>query len=164
MTDVLTNQALVVVVSDLASGERHLKKMVRELEKISKVKTISSVYKKNHHHQYDSLNSQLWVALRVETDDDPRPFYQKLRQIGDGGTQYSRGQVQLLVFNSLIQLDPAMPLPHPLLQSEKVALKCAAEAWGQYEHPILGQTLNELVMSYPDPESLEFYFQGAQLF
>lgn len=163
MSDELWHQALVAIACDLASGERHLKKMVRQIELISQIESISSVYKKNHSDDYESLNSQLWVVVRIKTKESAEGLNSELRKIGDGGTQFSKGMAILLTYDQQINLLRDLPLPHPMLQGEKVVLFCASEAWGQYRHPILGQSLNELVMLYAQDEPLEMFFQGTQL-
>jgi 7,8-dihydro-6-hydroxymethylpterin-pyrophosphokinase len=71
--------------------------------------------------------------------------------------------IDLLVFNKDVIMLPNQTLPHPLMVSDTVLLRCASEVWGDYEHPILAQTLNEIVDSNRFFDKVEFYSQGSLL-
>ena len=74
-----------------------------------------------------------------------------------------KGQPLLLAFNQQVVLSPKLTLPYPELIVDVLLLRCAAEIWGQYEHPILQKTLGEIVKKSELRERAEFLMQGESL-
>lgn len=72
----------------------------------------------------------------------------------------------VLSYNQIVDLNPEFPVPHPNLQTDILVLHCAAEIQAQFEHPILGRSLQELVnSSYSRHGHIQFEFisRGASL-
>lgn len=74
-----------------------------------------------------------------------------------------KGQPLILAFNQQVVLSPKLTLPYPELIVDVLLLRCAAEIWGQYEHPILQKTLGEIVKKSEMKDRAEFLMQGESL-
>lgn len=159
-----TQTALVSIYMDFIGGQDRLQTVVTSFRKIGKIAGISSVYKKYLHGRTEDLNSELVLALQVETTQDLAETFAFLKELESLNRGRARGQFVLLAFDHEIRLVPGENLPSPLLHTDNLTLRCAAEAWGSYRHPVLGQTLNELVRSNQPLPHVEFYAQGRSLY
>jgi hypothetical protein len=112
----------------------------------------SSVYKRDLEFGVNNFNSELVMALRLEIPIGHQELHQILKNLSPG--------ITLLAYDQEVHLFPGKSLPHPDLHQDSLTLRCAAEAWGTYEHPVLGQTLNEIVRSHDKFEKVEFFAQG----
>jgi hypothetical protein len=63
----------------------------------------------------------------------------------------------------MILMSPRLTLPYPLLHQDPLIIRCAAEAWGQYEHPIYLKSLSEMARSAQNAKTAEFHMQGKNL-
>ncbi len=107
---------------------------------------------------------------------DGRPFTANIRFVVQFSTYLSaeqsvyllennakKGQPLLLAFNQQVVLSPKLTLPYPELIVDVLLLRCAAEIWGQYEHPVLQKTLGEIVKKSELKDRAEFLMQGESL-
>lgn len=160
------NVALVYFSADLLAGLGFLRKLATDLMDQVQIEAVSSIYKRYLTPRREDLNSELCVVLKISTTLD-------LHTLGNyfDSQQVERGQngspatvrAILLSYSNQVLLTPKRPLPHPQLHSDPLTMRCAAEIYGSYGHPVLGQTLNELVKSSETPESIEFFSQGRSL-
>lgn len=158
-----THMTLILVSIDLVAGQSKLKEIANSFQAIGQVVETSSVYKKYLNARSEDLNSELIFVLKVETEKDVSEIFKFLENEQSRFATEDRGAFVLLTYDHLLRLFPGQNLPHPLLHSDKLTLRCAAEAWGAYEHPVLGQTLNELVRSSDPLAHVEFFAQGRNL-
>jgi hypothetical protein len=155
------HQALVLVSSDLAQGQNLIRKIVAEIRSICEVVGVSCVYKRKLQDSLSVYQTELMAVLRTDTSMDKDHFFETLCGI----MAKNRGtKILLLSFDSTAQMLPELTLPHPQLARDSVVLRCASEVWGDFEHPILGQTLNQLVHLNNSNELVEFFSQGTSLF
>lgn len=160
------NVALIYFSVDLVAGIDFVRKLATNLAPKARVEAVSSIYKRFLNTRREDLNSELCVVVKVST---LLPFnelgaYLDSQQVERGVNGSSvNAHASLLSFNNQVLLTPKRPLPHPQLHSDMLTMRCAAEIYGNYEHPVLGQTLNELVKSNETPESIEFFSQGRSL-
>jgi 7,8-dihydro-6-hydroxymethylpterin-pyrophosphokinase len=155
MPDSEPQQALLSLEIPTIKGPAQLRENLREIHKTVKVLAISSVYKKYANSRREDLNSHLVCVLQVKTELDFWVLNQKLKLLPDPWT--------LLAYGQLVSLTPELSVPNPYLFEDPVLLRCASEAWGFYEHPILGQCLNELVSSVHSFGEVEFFAQGRSV-
>jgi hypothetical protein len=159
-----THIALISITLELTLGSQRLKEAVSTLEGIGQIIGVSSVYKRYLNYRMEDLNSELVVVLKMETEKTAEEIFRFLK-----GSQLQQIAPKaeacvLLAYDNQVRLLPGQNLPSPLLRSDGLTLRCAAEAWGSYEHPVLGQTLNELVRSNESLPQAEFFAQGRSLF
>lgn len=151
------NLALVAIFADTIRGERALRKMVEQIGNYAVVHQISNVYKRE---LAEEVRSEICAVLQIETNQSKEGLLKNvslLKTIEPG--YFSQGV--LLTFNKEVNLMPGATLPDPRFLQDKLLLRCAAEVWGEYEHPIVGKTLNELVRSNQSTkEIVEFFAQG----
>lgn len=160
-----SHMMLISITTDLMAGVTRLEKIIAELKQMGEIAAVSSIYKKYLNQRSEDLNSELVMVLKLEAEKEFEVVFQFLRRIEK---QYQSGSsttaLILLSFDQSIRLFPGQNLPSPLLHMDPLTLRCASEAWGSYEHPVLGQTLNELVRSQKPLAHVEFFAQGRSLF
>lgn len=155
------NHALLSITVPLVAGTAALRSAIQQISKIGSIHTVSSVYKRYLNGRAEDLNSELVTVLKIETSLSHVELNQALlTKMLETFTQH---KVQLLNYNSLVSLNPDLPLPSPILYGDHVVLTCAAEAWGVYEHPVLGETLNQLLKSATPGSNAEFFGQSRIL-
>jgi 7,8-dihydro-6-hydroxymethylpterin-pyrophosphokinase len=71
--------------------------------------------------------------------------------------------LHLLAFGQSVILDSRLTLPSPRLFEDSLILRCAAEAWGSYEHPIMQKTLEDLAQFAVTNLNVEFYSKSEEL-
>ena len=118
---------------------------------------LSNIYRTEGKALNRGWLSELWAVARIETEFTfLESEYLKTRP------QDSTIEATLLTWGSEVLLNPNVPLPHPSLHRERVFLQCAAELEPKLVHPILGQSLIELVNLEQRPLSAEFFAQGRR--
>jgi 2-amino-4-hydroxy-6-hydroxymethyldihydropteridine diphosphokinase len=98
--------------------------------------------------QPDFLNG----AALVETTLAPEPLLARLREIeAELGRVRDRRwgartiDLDLLLYDQVIQRNPHLELPHPRMAFRRFVLEPAAEVAGQMVHPVIGWTIAELL-------------------
>ncbi len=152
--------ALVGLLVDLTRGQREIKQITNELGSILNLQSVSCIYKRDSTSTNSTLYSELVCTFRVSTSMGSLETQQTLQKISE---KYQGAEILLLSYNKDVLMLPGQTLPHPNLIKDSVLLRCSSEVWGEYEHPILGQTLNEIVDSNRILEKVEFYSQGSAL-
>jgi hypothetical protein len=159
------HHALISISVEFTAGLEKVRALLGELRQYGDISGVSSVYKRFLTSRHEDLNSDICLVIKMDTDISHGELQQKLEEINAALLQNLRkqGQTLLLSYDRMVQLLPASTLPHPLLRNDGLTLRCAAEVWGGYEHPVLGQTLNELVKSSEPIKTSEFFAQGKSL-
>ncbi len=154
--------ALLAFTSDPIRAEQTLKKLLEQTKSFCSIMSVSSVYKSDSRQQTNQ-RSELVMVAKVRTTLSQRELSLNISNVKtvEGGVT---SQAILLSLNREILMTPGLTLPDPRLVQDRLILQCAAEVWGQYEHPILGQTLTELVKLYPARDPVEFFSQGTYLY
>jgi 7,8-dihydro-6-hydroxymethylpterin-pyrophosphokinase len=160
------HSVLISISTDLMAGNERLQYFIQQLREVGEIVQTSSVYKKFLSERSKDLNSSLIVALRMETERDRDEIFallQKLEQKKETSFAASPENLILLAFDQEIRMRPGQNLPHPKLHTDTLTLRCAGEAWPEYTHPVLGQTLRELVRCSDPLKHVEFFAQGRSL-
>lgn len=155
MASKLVHNALLSLSVPTPKGAGAIATILKGLPEGIKLIGVSAIYKKYFSEKSDDLNSVLICVIRIETGLSPQSLFQKMSSW--------TGDWVLLLYDQIVSLTPEMPIPHPLLFEDAALLRCASETWGEYEHPILGQSLNELVRSVHSFENIEFFAQGRSV-
>lgn len=159
------HHALIYVSVEFTSGLERLRQVLRDLRQSGDSIGVSSVYKRFLTSRHEDLNSEICLVVKLETNLNEASLDQAIQQINSGLLHEPRrhGHMLLLSYDQTVQLLPHMTLPHPQLRIDGLTLRCAAEVWGGYEHPVLGQSLNELVKLSEPMNTTEFFAQGKGL-
>ena len=144
------------------AGSHRLQTLIREIQEIGKIVTGSSIYKRFLNSRMEDLNSELIFVVKLETQKNEIQVFDFLRKKEMISPRFGMSKPEtytMLAFDQNTRLVPGENLPSPLLHQDPLTLRCASDAWGSFEHPVLGQTLNELVKSHQSVERTEFYSQ-----
>jgi hypothetical protein len=151
------HMTLVFIAVDVLEGAISLKTKIDLLRTQSEGLAISNVYKRSQQSPLSSrFFSELVVVVKAET-------YLSVEKLSLWVKEKMGNSAAILSFDSDVFLLPDLNLPHPLLHTDPLTLRCACEVWGSYEHPVLGQTLNELVQLELQTKNYEFFSQGNSL-
>ncbi|MEK2643706.1 hypothetical protein [Bdellovibrio sp. BCCA] len=161
------HSALIHVALDLVGGVEKAKNLLRKFAECGEIATISSAYKRYLTTERLDLSARLEFVIRFETQlgvDQVLHLVLSLCETGSQGlTKKSHSELTLLTFDDMILMSPRLTLPYPQLHQDPLIIRCAAEAWGQYEHPIYQKNLSEISKSAPPANQAEFFMQGKSL-
>lgn len=151
------NKVLVAIQVPLLKGIREIKLFLNHIEQVAELEAASCIYKRFLNLRHEDLNSELVCVVKLVTYldlDALIALFQeaKLEKVGF-----------VLSVNETVRMVPDLTLPHPKLNVDELILSCAAEAWGGYEHPVLKQTLTELLTHRSMNAEVEFFAQGTTL-
>jgi len=152
---VIQKPLLIFVRLDAQVGAFGIERAVKSLSLVGNILALSSIYKKQLNPDVIDFNAELIFVIKLETSFSYLQILDELKKIHGI-------PVEVLAFAQEIRMIPGQNLPHTLLHSDEVVLRCASEAWGSYEHPVLGQTLNELVRSSRQLMNVDFFAQGTK--
>lgn len=148
------HMTMIFIAVDVLEGASTLKSQIELLATQCEGLRVSSVYKRNQQSPLSNrFFSELVVVVKAET-------FLSVEKLSIWLKDKMNNHAAILTFDSDVQLLPDLNLPHPLLHTDPLTLRCACEVWGSYEHPVLGQTLNELVQLEQQTKNYEFFSQG----
>jgi len=153
------HQTLVHITADLVGGTTVAQGILGEMEKLGHTLAISSVYKRYLGKNRVDLNANIETVVRFATDFAVDELLWHFKQI----TKDQKVNLNLLSYDSLVVLSPQLTLPHPSLHTDFLIVRCAAEAWSQFEHPIIQKTLSEIASVALPAVDAEFFLQGKSL-
>ena len=161
------HSALIFVTLDLVGGVEKAKRLLGKIKECAEISQISSVFKRYLTPEKLDLRARLEFVVRMETqmnvDQTLHLVLSSCEQGGSGLTQQHHIEVVLLAFDDMILMSPRLTLPYPQLHQDSLIIRCAAEAWGSYEHPIYQKTLSEISKTALPAKQAEFYMQGKSL-
>lgn len=169
------HRSLVALKVFSSEGSQLMKAIVKDLGEKCEVLISSSVYKiagesenPRHIHELRGFEAYdgLAAVLVVTSTEGPRELLSFLKEIE---VKYRSemlrrsASIKLLVFDDFTCMTPDLTLPHPELHVQPEALILAAEVWGEYVHPVLGQSLYSLTRRFNDKQWGRFQAQGKTL-
>lgn len=164
------HRALIFIKVDLIEGNQGFKRALAAFAQNSKVQRVSSIYKKFLTRAQDDLNAELCAVVRLDTKLFLYEFSDMLfslqgrlnqKQLIEG--RRGRFTIALLSFEDEVNMAPHLTLPSPLLNSEPLILRCAAEVWGDYVHPVVHLPLSEMANQIERIQNVEFHSQGRDI-
>lgn len=153
---------LVGLRTNLLDGLSPLRGLFERAQKDFQEAKPSNVYKSEGQALEQGWLAELWTVIRAETELPPMEVRNILGR-WELEAKEPVADITFLSYGSHVLLNPQSPLPDPNLHRKRVFLQCAAEVEPHFIHPILGQSLLQLVNS--DQRALigEFFAQGRQL-
>jgi 7,8-dihydro-6-hydroxymethylpterin-pyrophosphokinase len=162
-----SHKALIYIAIDLVGGVEKAKEILRKFSEFGDLGAISSVYKRFLTPERKDISARIEFVVRLETAhnvDQILHLILSLCQEGQPGlNRQSFTELTLLAFDDLILMSPKLTLPYPKMHQDPLVIRAAAEAWGQYAHPIYEKNLSELSKNAPPAQEAEFYMQGKSL-
>jgi 7,8-dihydro-6-hydroxymethylpterin-pyrophosphokinase len=160
----MANHCLLGYGQDTLLGTEAIRQSLSSLIKDFSIEKVSSIYKRYFSARNEDLNSELIFVFKAVTHLEPEGLLEKLIAFNKlNGTNSAKMELLLLSYDQLVMLNPKIPLPHPRLVQDPAILRCASEVWGDFNHPILDKTLNEVVKSVYSFEHIEFFSRGDSL-
>ncbi|MNK93753.1 hypothetical protein D3C87_1139280 [compost metagenome] len=151
--------SLIHVSLDLVGGTDRARDLLLNVKECGEIRTISSVYKRYLTPERVDLNARMEFVFCFETLWGVDQCLQLTKTAAADG----RAELTMLTFDDMILMSPRLTLPYPLLHQDPLIIRCAAEAWGQYEHPIYQKSLSEMARSALNAKTAEFHMQGKNL-
>lgn len=161
------HSALIHIALDLVGGVEKAKALLQKFSESGDISSISSVYKRYLTPEHLDLSARLEFVIRFETlwgvDQVLHLILSLCEQGKPGLAQKSHAELTLLTFDDMILMSPRLTLPYPQLHQDPLVIRCSAEAWGQYEHPIYQKNLSEISRAAAPAKQAEFLMQGKSL-
>ena len=159
--------ALIHIALDLVGGVDKARVVLEALTARGDLVSISSVYKRYLTTERLDSSARLEFVIRLETlwgvDQVLHLALSLCEKPPEGPLQKSHTELTLLAFDNLILMSPRLTLPYPQMHQDPLIIRCSAEAWGQYEHPIYHKNLSEISKTAGPAQQAEFYMQGKSL-
>lgn len=166
MSSALHN-SLISVTLDLMGGEQKARQLLEKISECGEIINVSSIYKRYTSDARNDLSARIEFVIRFETMMSVEQHLHLVLSLCDEGSsglvQRSHVEMILLAYDDMILMSPRLTLPYPQMHTDALIIRCAAEAWGQYEHPIYQKTLSEISKSARTVRDAEFYKQGKSL-
>lgn len=161
------HKALIYIALDLVGGEDRARALLAKVFECGTLESISSVYKRYLTEARVDLNARMEFVIRFDTSMSVDQCLHMVLSLCEQGVQglkqQGHSELTLLSYDHLVLMSPRLTLPYPELHQDPLIIRCAAEAWGQYEHPILQKTLSEISKTAQPARTAEFYIQGKSL-
>ncbi len=153
----ISHGALLHFSMDLIGGPKTAQELLHKIAPTISIQSVSSIYKRFNSDDRADLNASMEFVVKVITQLGPEEILKFLED-----TKIKMNFI-LLVYDDVIKMSPQLTLPYPELHTDPLIIRCAAEAWGQYDHPIYMKTLSEISNLARPTRDAEFFLQGRSL-
>ena len=123
-------------------------------QRIGTVEAVSQVMETDP-WGFDSPNSFLNIAAKVQTGLEPEDVLQKAKQIekdmgrtsktGNEGYKDRVIDIDLLLYDHFVMDTPDLTIPHKLMYKRRFVLEPLTQIAPELEHPVLHKTIRELL-------------------
>lgn len=159
--------SLVYVSLDLVGGLEKARQIISKMSELGEIEQISSVYKRYLTVDRVDFSARMEFVVRFSTIMNVDQTLYLLLSLSEMILSESRPsshcELILLAYDNKVLMSPKLTLPYPHLHTDALVIRCAAEAWGSYEHPIYQTTLSEISKSAQPVKDAEFHLQGKSL-
>lgn len=136
-----------------------MQRAVRKIAERQAGLRVSNIYRSEGLGLEKGWLAELWSVVGFSVDSDLGEVQTLTSKLDED----SKLETTLLTFGDLVELNPSCPLPNPRLHRLRIFVQCAAEIEPSYIHPILGQSLLQLVNTDERGLTGEFFAQGRQV-
>lgn len=136
------------------------------IQKFGHIEKTSCVYQLRNDEaplRKQDPNRNLSVVLEFKTPLSPQELALLLSPLSTQIKFLHDRKLMLLAYEDLFLMTPDLTLPHPELHAKEKWLIPAAEICGQWKHPVLNLTLEQIAKPVQYKSHLEFYSQGKAL-
>jgi len=150
--------SLIHISLDVVGGRERAQVLLVKTKQYGRIVGISSVYKRYLTSARNDINAKMEFVMRFVSTQSVDQTLQLVLSFCENDCQ-----LVLLAFDSTVIMSPRLTLPYPLLHTDGLIIRCAAEAWAEYAHPVYQKTLSEISKAAPPVVEAEFYLQGKSL-
>lgn len=169
----LEQQALVALIVYSSDGLSLLKTATQALSKHMEAEKMSSVYKIkgslnrfSHVHDIASVDGfqGITVAVKGFIKQGPEQFVKDCMNVEEHmNLQDKTLEIVVLCVEDLTRMQSDLCLPYPEWHRRVELLVPSSEVWGDYQHPILGESVYNLSQKMSDKKWGSFFAQGKSL-
>jgi 2-amino-4-hydroxy-6-hydroxymethyldihydropteridine diphosphokinase len=159
------NIAFLGLGTNLGDRIGNLNYAISSINKLGTIKRLSTIVE-SPAWGYDDPKPYLNMALEFHTRFNPSSLMQALLTIELEGGRERRDEnsyeartidLDILFFNNQIIDLPGLQVPHPRLHLRRFVLKPLVEIAPHFVHPLLGETLEDLLKRCTDPSEIKLY-------
>lgn len=168
----MSTEVLLYIQLDLVNSEMQTRQVVDSLHQNGRVLSISTTYKRYRSDVQTDLSANVELVVRHASQLSVEEYVSHIEELemrltgksktqGSGKGPVAGARIELLNYGAMISMTPQLTLPSPLLLTDEVVRKCAAEVWGDYPHPIMKKSLAEMAAEVRLENNTEFFRQGT---
>lgn len=152
--------------SNLGDREKNLEQAQARLGSFLKIARVSSIYET----EPVGIKEQPWFLNMVISGTTALNPVDLLRSVKKIETEMGRTEglrfgprpidIDILIYDRLIELSPALTIPHPRLHERAFVLTPLSEIAPDFVHPRLRLRIRDLAARLESPEQLHLYRKG----
>ncbi len=158
-----TNAVFLTIGSNIGDRQKNIKTSIKELEKLGKIKTISSIYQ-TEPIGYKKQEKFLNLALKLETGLSPIELLKEIQKIENKMGRVKKIKngprnidIDIIFYNDEIINTEKLIVPHPRMHQRKFVLAPLEEIANNAIHPTKNKTIKQLLNNLNDNHKVEIW-------